>query len=292
MLLMNVPCWAQVAERRTPLGSLLSSPVAAMALALAASAAGLIPTAAPAYDAVWTYVMPLAAALSLLETDLRRLKDSAGPTLAAFVIGGLGTISGTCVAWATVGSRLGPEGWKLAAALCASYIGGSVNMAAVAAGLSVPGPALAAAMAADNVAMAGYLCIIMGIAKRIEVGPGDRAATEPAGSSGQGFRSEVTAESISLSLAAAALACAGGGALAARLGFSSGSLALMALLATAVAMAGAGLSRGSPGADLSAQDPPASPFSGKCALPAACLASCGRQCPCSAFDPCSACPPL
>jgi uncharacterized membrane protein len=28
---------------------------------------------------------------------------------------------------------LGPEGWKVAGALCASYIGGSINFAAVAA---------------------------------------------------------------------------------------------------------------------------------------------------------------
>lgn len=261
----------QVAERRTPLGSLLSSPVAAMALALGASATGLIPPAAPAYDAVWTYLMPLAAALSLLETDLRRLKDSAGPTLAAFVIGALGTTVGTVVAWVALGSTLGPEGWKLAAALCASYIGGSVNMAAVAAALAVSSAELASAMAADNVAMAAYLCIIMGIAKRIEL-PGESAAAEALGS-GQASRREVTAESVSLSLAAAALACAGGGALAARIGFSSGSLAVMALLATAMAMAGAGLSHGGTGAAL-----PASPFAGELLAATGCSpAGCGQK---------------
>lgn len=68
--------------------------------------------------------MPLGAACYLLESDLSQLLGSAGPTLAAFVVGAVGTLVGTLVAFWLVGPRLGPEGWKVAAALCASYIGG------------------------------------------------------------------------------------------------------------------------------------------------------------------------
>jgi hypothetical protein len=39
---------------------------------------------------------------------------------------------GALLGWQLLGGRLGPEGPKLAAALCASYIGGAVNFAAVA----------------------------------------------------------------------------------------------------------------------------------------------------------------
>ena len=50
----------------------------------------------------------------------------------------------------------------MASALCASYIGGSVNFAAVSQSLGLtPGPLLAASMAADNIAMAAYLTAIM-----------------------------------------------------------------------------------------------------------------------------------
>ena len=50
----------------------------------------------------------------------------------------------------------------MASALCASYIGGSVNFAAVSQSLGLtPGPLLAASMAADNIAMAVYLTAIM-----------------------------------------------------------------------------------------------------------------------------------
>ncbi len=68
--------------------------------------------------------MPLGAACYLLESDLSQLLGSAGPTLAAFVVGAVGTLAGTLVAFWLVGPRLGPDGWKVASALCASYIGG------------------------------------------------------------------------------------------------------------------------------------------------------------------------
>lgn len=59
-----------VVERRTPLGAVLSAPLVSMLLALAAAAAGLLPVASGAADTIWTYLMPLGAALYLLECDL------------------------------------------------------------------------------------------------------------------------------------------------------------------------------------------------------------------------------
>ena len=60
----------QLLERRTPLGGVLSAPLLSMLLALAAAAAGLLPTASGVADAIWIYLMPLGAALYLLECDL------------------------------------------------------------------------------------------------------------------------------------------------------------------------------------------------------------------------------
>ena len=53
------------------LGRLLSAPLLSLALGLGGAAAGLLPTSGPAFDIVWQYLMPLAAALYLLETDLQ-----------------------------------------------------------------------------------------------------------------------------------------------------------------------------------------------------------------------------
>lgn len=58
-------------QDRTAIGKLLSAPVIALLLGLGGAAAGLLPTQCVAYDAVWEYVMPIAAALLLLESDLR-----------------------------------------------------------------------------------------------------------------------------------------------------------------------------------------------------------------------------
>lgn len=75
------PLWAalsacaaggQVLEQRTSFGAALSAPLLSLLLALLLSAAGILPTANPVYDMIWTYIMPLGAALYLLESDLRQ----------------------------------------------------------------------------------------------------------------------------------------------------------------------------------------------------------------------------
>ena len=90
----------------------------------------------------------------LILTAACRLASTARDTVVAFLAATLGTVIGTVAAWQAVGYLLGPDGWKVAAALCGSYVGGSVNFAAVSAALGLPpGPLLAAAMSADMVAM-------------------------------------------------------------------------------------------------------------------------------------------
>lgn len=75
------PLWAalsacaaggQVLEQRTSFGAALSAPLLSLLLALLLSAAGILTTANPVYDMIWTYIMPLGAALYLLESDLRQ----------------------------------------------------------------------------------------------------------------------------------------------------------------------------------------------------------------------------
>lgn len=73
------------------------------------------------------------------------LPSDAGTTFKAFVLGAVGTIIGTIIAFACVGRWMGPDGWKIASCLCASYVGGSINYAATAQALGLAsGGALAA----------------------------------------------------------------------------------------------------------------------------------------------------
>lgn len=173
-----------------------------------------------------------------------RLLSSAGATLAAFAVGALGTVLGTIVAYSLIGPQLGPEGWKVAAALCASYIGGSLNFAAVSQALALaPGPLLAGAMTADNCVMALYIAAIMSIpAEGSSELPGAGGSASISSSSAQpAVAAASTAESMALSIAAAAVACTLGNHLAAAAGFGSSGLAVMALLASGIAMLGSRL---------------------------------------------------
>ena len=157
---------AKLAEEKTEFGAKVSAPLLAMASAMLLATLGLIPAASPALDLVWRALMPLAVALSLLGVDLRDAARTSGPALAAFAVGAVGSVLGTAVAYATVGPALGPDAWRVAACLCASYVGGSLNYAATAQALGLaaaPGgqAALAAGMAADNLAMAVFLSALM-----------------------------------------------------------------------------------------------------------------------------------
>ena len=66
---------SQVIERRTAAGLVLSAPLLATLLALVAAAAGVIPATSPVYSVIWTYLLPLAAALYLLECDISGCDD-------------------------------------------------------------------------------------------------------------------------------------------------------------------------------------------------------------------------
>ncbi len=110
----------------------------------------IIPTSAPAYDAVWNYLVPIAIPLLLFEADLKRIVRESGPTLVAFVIGSAAVVVGVIIGVSLL--DLGPNEAELAGIFTGTYIGGSLNFAAVAEASGMQdGSMLAAAVAADNV---------------------------------------------------------------------------------------------------------------------------------------------
>jgi uncharacterized membrane protein len=150
--------WAE----RTRWGARVSGAVVAIVVTMVLSNVGAIPVQAPAYDVVWSYLVPLAIPLLLLRADLARILSEAGPTLVAFAAGGVGTVIGTLVAFAAV--PLGPEGWKLAGIFCATYVGGSMNFVAASEALGLrSGDLLSAGFAADNLVMAVYFLLLFAL---------------------------------------------------------------------------------------------------------------------------------
>ena len=220
-------------EQRTWLGKAASAPVLAMGVAACAQGAGLLAGSgtAAAVAVIWDALLPIAVALSLLTTDVLDVRPlTAG--LAAFGVATAATVLGTAVAFALVGPALGPDAFRLAACLCASYIGGSINFAAVASAVgfaSSGSPALCAAMAVDNCAMAAFLAVLLQLARRAE---------KPAQSMPAPLL--YAPQSVTVTTLASALACALcctalARAVATRLGSTSWQLALIAGIAPAIA---------------------------------------------------------
>ena len=121
-----------------------------MTLAIVLANLRIIPTSAPAYDVVWEYLVPTAIPLLLLQADLKKIVREAGTTLVAFVVGSATVVAGVILAsWML---DLGPDEAKMAGIFTGTYIGGSLNFAAVAEATNMQGNVqLAAAVAADNV---------------------------------------------------------------------------------------------------------------------------------------------
>lgn len=77
----GLPLWAAIAscaavgqylEKNTKVGSFLSGPLMAIVMAMGASTLNIIPSVSLFYDQIWTNMLPIAAALYVLETDLTR----------------------------------------------------------------------------------------------------------------------------------------------------------------------------------------------------------------------------
>ncbi|NOX18611.1 MAG: DUF819 family protein [Chlorobi bacterium] len=150
------------AEQKTKWGAKLSAVVVTILFTFILSNLSIIPTDAPAYDVVWSYLIPLAVPLLLFKADLRRIIKESGPTLLAFAIGGVGTVAGTVIAYNLI--PLGEEGWKLAGIFCSTYIGGSMNYVAASQALQLnSSDLLAAGVAADNLMMTIYFLILFAL---------------------------------------------------------------------------------------------------------------------------------
>lgn len=66
----------------------------------------MIPTACFEYDIIWSHLLPLGAALYLLESRFSKMLTAGTATLVAFGIGAMGTVLGTVAAWVVVGKQI------------------------------------------------------------------------------------------------------------------------------------------------------------------------------------------
>lgn len=153
---------AIVIEQNCRWAAKIPGAVIALLIALAASNFGLIPTDAPVYDAVWGYIVPLAIPLLLFQLDLHALFKESGRLLILFLLSSIGTMVGTLVGFFLLKDHI-PELDKISGMIAASYTGGGVNFAAMTARLEPDKTLTAATIVADNLMMACYFFILIGL---------------------------------------------------------------------------------------------------------------------------------
>lgn len=149
--------WAE----KTRLGQWISGVILTILAGMALSNLRVVPFGSPVHDAVWGIVVPMAIPLLLFRADLKRILPEAGHLTIAFAICVLATVAGVLAGFALI--DMGPEGNLVAASLGASWIGGSMNFAAVsqATGLSQNGALTAASAAADNVVATLFITLLL-----------------------------------------------------------------------------------------------------------------------------------
>ena len=217
-------------------GGILSGAIVTMLTTTLLSNIGVLPVTASTYEAVWSYFVPFAIPLLLLQANLFRIIRDAGPTLIAFLGGAIGTVLGVLAGFWLV--PLGEHAWKLASVLCASYIGGSVNYMTAAQAVDLrAGDVLTAGAAADNLTMTAYFLILFAIpsigliSRRFRVTRSHTLSLDSSGvSSTGGFTQKPNYRYHALAVLIAGSCCALGFGLANVLNVHSGRVLIITVL--------------------------------------------------------------
>jgi len=242
-MVLTLSAAATQSLENTRLGSVLSGPLIAIVVGLAAAGLGLVPATAtsPVYGTISDVLLPLGVALYVLEVNVANVfSRESSSMLLAFLCGAFATTVGTIASYAVFSRYLSVDGMNIAAALCASYIGGSVNFASVIAALGTSLPSsVPAAMAADNLMMGMYIAVLMWLSTKAKSDAQTSAAATDGpmtASTMETMETATTATTLSAGIAAAFVCSRVAGVLAARVfGFPSISLALVSVVACVVA---------------------------------------------------------
>ncbi len=156
---------------KTRIGAMLTGAVIAILGAIFLANIGVIPHSAPAYSFVFTYFVPILIPLFLFRANLRTIFMETTRLSMAFLLAALGTVLGVTVAallldLAPLAANVGLESSQgepaIAGLFAATYIGGSVNYAALGevTGLQKDASFFSAATAADNLFSAVFLSLL------------------------------------------------------------------------------------------------------------------------------------
>ena len=124
----------------------------------------VIPTEAPAYDFVWGYVVPLAIPFLLYKADLRKIWRESGRMFGIFLLSAVGTVVGGILAFYLFRNAFAYDAAKSATSMfVGTYIGGSVNLVAMADATSADSGLVSASIVADNLLMVLYFFLLVAL---------------------------------------------------------------------------------------------------------------------------------
>jgi uncharacterized membrane protein len=162
-LLVGTTALAFALDRRFAALSRVGAALIGIVLGALLANLGLVPRVSPVYDAIRGPVLSLAIVFLLLAVDLRALRAIGPAMLAAFALGAAGTAAGALTGAWVWAEALGSETWRLAGVMTGTYIGGSINFAAVGRAVGLEGSTFAAATAADNVTTTVWMAVTLAI---------------------------------------------------------------------------------------------------------------------------------
>lgn len=148
-------------EQKYVWASKISGAIIALIIAVVLSNIGIIPTNCVLYDdIIWGYAVPLGIPLLLLQCNMKKIWKQTGRMLTIFIIGAVGTVVGAFISYGLL-KDLVPESAGVAAMMTGSYIGGGVNLAALAGQFEISGETIGATTVADNLLMALYFFVLI-----------------------------------------------------------------------------------------------------------------------------------
>lgn len=122
----------------------------------------IIPTKSEVYDAVWTYVVPLAVPMLLFKANIKKIWKESGRILIIYLISSLATVIGSFVSFYILRDSI-KDLAKIIPMFTATYTGGSVNFVAMADNYRVNQSVTSAALVADNLLMAVYFFVLIAL---------------------------------------------------------------------------------------------------------------------------------
>jgi uncharacterized membrane protein len=132
------------------------------------SMSGVVPVASnpklkvDVYELIFSYFIPLSIPLMLMGSNITRIVREGGKLLVAFLVGALGVILGSFLAFYII--DLGPDSGNVAGVISATLIGGSMNFIATGEIMNFSThPLFSATIAVDNFAANAYILLMFAV---------------------------------------------------------------------------------------------------------------------------------